>query len=124
MSAKDQMASGMMQAILKTLPTEYEIQNPVSQFLCDAIDKVLVESSLVDTIKAQAVKRSNNDPNGVLQQLVTLHNDGVLIRFHNDIEEFVKGLNEAEAIEGAVEDVVKEINEAEAEAPDDDPDPE
>lgn len=105
MSAKDQIASGMIKAIMETLPTEYEIQNPVSQFLCDGIDKVLEDSKLVNVIKAQAVKRSNDDPNGVLQQLVTLHNDGVLIRFHNDIEEFVKELTEAEAIEDAVGEV-------------------
>lgn len=105
MSAKDQIASGMIKAIMETLPTEYEIQNPVSQFFCDVIDKVLEDSKLVNVIKAQAVKRSNDDPNGVLKQLVTLHNDGVLIRFHNDIEEFVKELTEAEAIEDAVGEV-------------------
>ena len=113
MSAKDMMASGMIKAVVETLPTEYEIQNPVSQFLCDSIDKVLEDSKLVNVIKAQVVKRSNDDPNGVLQQLVTLHNDGVLIRFHNDIETFIEGLNEAEGM-------VKTLSDK----PDDNPDTE
>jgi hypothetical protein len=97
MSAKDQIAGGMIGTVLKMMPTEYEIKNPVAQFLCDEIDKVLDETEFVTVIKAQLANKANADPNGVLKSLVTVYNDKVLVTFHNDIEEFVNSLNEAES---------------------------
>jgi len=109
MSTKDHIASGMIESVLKMLPTEYEIQNPVSQFLCDAIDKVLADSKLTNIIKAQAVQKANADPNGVLDQLVAVYNDRVLIGFHIDIGDFVKELNDNET-ESVTEEITEEID--------------
>jgi hypothetical protein len=96
MSAKDTITSGVMKGLLEMLPTEYEPQNPVSQFLCDEIDKILDDSKLRDIIKTQLANKANDDPNSVLERLVTVYNDRVLVSFHNDIGDFVKGLNEAD----------------------------
>ena len=97
MSAKDKISSSMLGAIAQILPDHYEIQNPVSQFLCDEIDKVFEDSKLSTIIKAQAAGKANADPNGVLAQLVTAYNDGVLVNFHKDIGDFVRSLNETES---------------------------
>ena len=96
MSAKDKISGSMMSALMQVLPDSYEILNPVSQFLCDEIDKVFEDTKLSRIIKAQAVNKANSDPNGVLASLVTAYNDGVLVGFHRDIGDFVRSLNEAE----------------------------
>lgn len=115
MSAKDQISSGLMKGILEMLPTDYDPQNPVSQFLCDVVDNVLSKNTLANIIKAQAVKQANEDPNGVLERLVTVYNDRILVGFHNNIGDFVRELNEAEDAETGEEgfdrrEIVKEIN--------------
>lgn len=106
MSVRDSIAAGMMEGVIKMLPTDYEIQNSVSQFICDQIDKILEESPLSNVIKAQIAGKANDDPNDVLEHLIALHNSGAIVGFHNDIGDFVRELNEAES------------------EPDDDPNPE
>jgi len=96
MSIKDSITSGVMQSLLEVLPTEYETQNPVSQFLCDQIDAFLEDSKLRDIIKSQIANKANSDPNGVLERLVMVYNDQVLVTLHTDIGAFVRGLNESE----------------------------
>ncbi len=119
MSAKDSLTSGVMKGLLEMLPTEYEPQNPVSQFLCDEIDKVLDDGKLRDIIKTQLANRANDDPNSVLEQLVAVYNDQVLVSFHNDIGDFVNDLikeQKAKEVVKIIRDNLPEkpLNEAES----------
>lgn len=95
MSVKDQISGGMIEGIMKMLPTTCEIDNPVSQFVCDELDKILEDTEVSRVIKSQLSQKANNDPNGVLNALVTLYNDRTLETMHNNIGEFVKSLNES-----------------------------
>lgn len=121
MSAKDQVTRAAFEMIFKTLPTDYEIQNPVSQFLSDSLDMFLEDSEMRTLMRVQLVTKANDDPNGVLTRLVDLHNDHALEEFHNGIGELVKDLSEAEDVSfdrrevvvdrrEVVEEVLKEVN--------------
>lgn len=94
MSIKDQISGGMLEAIFKTLPTTCEVENPVSQFLCDELDKILEDTDFSRVVKSQLANKANNDPDGVLTALETVYNDRILETLHNNIGEFLKGLNE------------------------------
>ena len=81
----DMMMGQMMKMIGSILPKPQPPANPVAQFLVDEIDKLYPGNEIADMIKTVIVDAANTDPDAVMH---------VLVGFHNDIREFVNGLQE------------------------------
>jgi hypothetical protein len=73
---KDMMLTQMMGMFGSMLPKSKPPANPVAQFLADEIKKMYPErNEVVGMIEGIVVGMGNDDPNGTMRVLVTLHND-------------------------------------------------
>lgn len=85
---KDMMLGQMMGMFGSMLPKAKPPANPVAQFLSDEIAKMYPEKNeIVGMIEGVVVGMGNDDPNGTMRVLVSLH---------NDIGELVNTLQEAD----------------------------
>lgn len=80
---KNMMMGQMMSMLGSVLPAAQEPENQVSQFIVDEIDKLYPDNEIVGMIKTTLIDVTNNDPDAVL---------AALVKVHNDIGEFVQGL--------------------------------
>ena len=87
---KDIMPGQMLSMFSSMLPPAQDPANPVARFVADEIDELYPDNEIVGMIKTTLLDVANSDPDMVLRALV---------RIHNDIGEFVQGL-QAEAEDG------------------------
>jgi len=73
MAMKNKMLTQVLSVLSASIP-DAEPDNPVSVWLTEEFERTFPDSEEVGLLRRIAVDSANNDPNGVLELLVGLHN--------------------------------------------------